>query len=91
MKRSIIATTLVLCVGCATGVAVRDLVVPARAQGQTGPSYEYDLVNTDTFSAQKRKQVLVRYGREGWRLAGVAYSGVELIFERPAGTAPLAP
>jgi len=68
MKRSIIATTLALCVGCATGVAIRDLVVPARAQGQTGPSYEYDVVNANIFRVEERKQVLARYGREGWRL-----------------------
>ena len=90
MKRSIIATTLALCVGCATGVAVRDVIVPARAQGQTGPNYEYDaVVVLESYweNVEKRKEVLSKYGHEGWRLVsanavGGASLATALYFER---------
>jgi len=75
MKRSIIATTLALCVGCATGVAVRDLVVvPARAQGQVGPSYEYRVVRINSYDETAHQSVVTKFGSEGWRLSGVTGS-----------------
>jgi hypothetical protein len=86
MKRSILVL-LALTAGCATGVVARDvLVVPARAQGQTGPSYEYAVdavVGSD--GLEKRRQVLSRYGREGWRLAATTHESGNsyLYFERP--------
>ena len=39
-----IPVLLALTVGCATGALMRDVIAPARAQGQAGPSYEYDMV-----------------------------------------------
>ena len=88
MKRSIIATTLALCVGCATGVAVRDIVVPARAQNATGPTYDYQYVHVARGHADEVQGTLSKFGREGWRLASSnATEGFELlfIFERPRG------
>jgi hypothetical protein len=60
-------------IGCATGVAVREAIVaPARAQGQTGPNYEYRSVHVRAAEAQ---QTLDQFGREGWRLVNAAPVG----------------
>ena len=64
--RRIVIPTLMLLIGCAAGVAVREVVVPARAQGQAGPNYEYSVVKG--FDAD---QNLPKYGQEGWRLVAV--------------------
>ena len=91
MKRSIIATTLTLCVGCAAGIAVRDLVVPARAQNAAGATYQFAAFkidwNTDPSEVEK---VLNNYGRQGFHLAGTMNAGAyqsNLLFERPLGVA----
>jgi hypothetical protein len=76
MKRSI-PVLLALTIGCATGAAVRDIVAPARAQGQAGPSYEYDIVDYNMWSA---KDTVNKYGRQGWRLVQVSNAG--FYFER---------
>ena len=80
--RKTLGIPLALLIGCAAGAGVRDLVAPARAQGQTGPSYEYETV----FVAQidDDKPVLNEYGRKGWRLSATAAvgSGHSLFFER---------
>jgi hypothetical protein len=87
MKRSM-PVLLALTIGCATGAVVRDvaIVAPARAQGQTGPSYEYEVIPVAEFSVTtKRKEVVAKYGREGWRLtaATVTEGGwTTLYFER---------
>jgi hypothetical protein len=84
MKRSI-PVLLALTIGCATGAAVRDIVAPARAQGQAGPNYEYDVVQViDGDNASRRKEVLSKYSREGWRLVGVTTErgNHSLYFER---------
>jgi hypothetical protein len=84
MKR-FLGFTLMLMVGCATGAAVRDLVAPARAQGQAGPSYQYEVVDSSS-SSEEDKQILSKYGREGWRLVAVTMKASErrfLYFERP--------
>ena len=86
MKRSIIATTLALCVGCATGVAVRDIVVPARAQNATGPTYDYQVVYLRGLEAVQ--EAITKFGHEGWRLASSNISPSHdtiLFFERPRG------
>jgi hypothetical protein len=77
-----IPVLLALAVGCATGGVVRDIVVPARAQGQRGPTYEY-------WQADNNAGVLEKAGREGWHLAAavpVTADGVtvstRLFFER---------
>jgi hypothetical protein len=79
MKRSI-PVLLALTVGCATGVVVRDVVAPVRAQGQAGPNYEYDVVKVES----EDKEVLLKYGRQGWRLAAAfsVGSGHYLYLER---------
>ena len=82
MKRTLGAAVLFL-VGCAGGVAARDIVAPARAQGQSGPSYEYDAV-TVANDVSNDKEILTKYGREGWRLAAATQNGPfrNLYFER---------
>jgi len=82
--RASIPVLLALAVGCATGVVVHDVVAPARAQGQTGPSFEYDVVHTTA-----PKTVAVKYGQQGWRLVTTTYLNrgmpadeYDLFFER---------
>jgi hypothetical protein len=85
MKRTIVVL-LTLVIGCATGAAVRDIVAPVRAQGQTGASYEYDAVAIAEYWSElsKRKEVLTKYGREGWRLVSATSDkgATTLYFER---------
>lgn len=64
-------TVITLLVGCATGAVMRDVVAPARAQGQAGPNYEYDAV---AVVVNTRKEVLAKYGREGWRLVTATHA-----------------
>ena len=84
MKR-VLPILLALAVGCAAGSTMRDVIVPARAQTQLGPTYEY-------WSVRNKDDVLAKAGREGWRLAGVVplqadgtTVGSTLIFERQLG------
>jgi hypothetical protein len=75
--------TVALLVGCATGVAVREVVFPARAAN--APVYDYKMVRVgdliDAVKAQNPKfanadrQVAAEegmrgFGRSGWRYAG---------------------
>ena len=78
-----IPVLLALTVGSATGAVMRDVVAPARAQGQTGPSYEYDTVSVSD-NIRPDKQTLAKYGREGWRLVTATQDGPwrQLYFER---------
>jgi hypothetical protein len=64
---------MTLLVGCATGVAVRELVVPARAQGQTASSYGYQTVRVDPSGSND--DVLAKFGRQGWHLVTAAPAG----------------
>ena len=82
MKRAI-GLSAVLMIGCVTGAAVRDIVAPVRAQGQTGPNYQYDVVHVMN-SAQNDKEALAKYGAQGWRLVATAGDTIHrnLYFER---------
>ncbi|WP_394844902.1 DUF4177 domain-containing protein [Pendulispora brunnea] len=84
MKRGLIFG-IVMMIGCATGVSVRDLVVPARAQNQTGPSYQYSAFYILNSSNEQVQAALDKYAAQGWRLSNSFHSGccgVQLIFER---------
>ena len=70
--KTIIPLVIALAVGCATGVAVRDLVAPARAQGQGGPNYEYTTVQVADPDQDKDGDVLKTYGQQGWLLVAVS-------------------
>ena len=61
---------------------VRDVVAPARAQGQAGPSYEYDVVVPR--GVDDAKAVTAKYGAQGWRLVAATASNYRdtLYFER---------
>jgi hypothetical protein len=78
MTRTVLLVTTLL-VGCATGAVVREVVAPARAQGQAGTNYEYDEVSR-TRNANTEKPLMNQYGRQGWRLV-TATEGA-LYFER---------
>jgi hypothetical protein len=81
MTRTVLMV-ITLLVGCATGAVVREVVAPARAQGQTGPSYELAVVwSKDAPDYKTVEQVLARYGQQGWRLVTVVPPG-HLYFER---------
>ncbi len=83
--RKIGALVVALLVGCATGATVREMVAPARAQGQTGPSYEYEAVDVSNPHAEAVKAVAQQYGAQGWRLTAAMPRGsvqAILIFER---------
>jgi hypothetical protein len=73
MKRTLGLAGMLLA-GCAVGVAARDVVPPARAQGQTGPSYEYNVL-TVANGTENDNEVLRKYGHEGWRLAAATQNG----------------
>jgi hypothetical protein len=86
MKRSV-PLLVALAVGCATGVALREVIVvpPARAQGQVGPNYEYMAVEA-IGNVAKDQQLLTSFGQQGWRLVAVTQLGEyprrNLYFER---------
>ncbi len=84
--KSTIMLALGLMVGCAAGVAVKDIVVPARAANQGGPVYEYKVVNLGWSSAEEAQNLLNRFGHEGWRVA--AEAGAYVTFERSYAAAP---
>jgi hypothetical protein len=83
--RASIPVLFALTIGCATGAVARDVVAPARAQGQVGPNYEYTtaIVKSDNSD----NDVLVKYGQQGWRLVAAAGTGSwrYLYFERQLG------
>jgi hypothetical protein len=92
---------IVLIVGCATGAAVRDLVVPApaaavttRPPDQIGSTYEYSttLLRNIHFGGNGVQTTLNQYAKTGWRLANtISVSegmGAYLIFERQIENVP---
>ena len=80
--RRIVIPTLMLMLGCATGAVVREVVAPARAQGQRGPNYEFETVIVEENSREfaDRKKVLAQFGNQGWHLAAATSSGPEFTF-----------
>ena len=85
MKRAI-GLSVVLMLGCATGAVMRDLVVPARAQNQVGPNYEYVSVKVEgPYEQAEIDKATSEHGKQGWRLASAfarSASVTFLIFER---------
>jgi hypothetical protein len=84
MKRAL-GFSVMLMLGCATGVAMRDLVVPARAQNQVGPTYEYSTVELKEYDKSDIDHATTQFAKEGWRLAStIQRSDIRgyLIFER---------
>jgi hypothetical protein len=80
MKRAL-GFSVALMIGCATGAAVRDVVVPARAQAQAEPEYEYVVSDVEgSHSTAEVQQTLNRFAQAGWKLAS-NYGGY-LVFER---------
>jgi hypothetical protein len=76
---------MTLLVGCATGAVVREVVAPARAQGQVGPNYEYQSVDLTNPAAQEINGITAKFGAQGFRLAAALPRGdhwATLIFER---------
>jgi hypothetical protein len=74
-----------LMIGCAAGVALKDLVVPAHAQ-PGGPSYEYKVIkSTWVPDADYYENAANQFGKEGWRFAFAIQRGdyTLLTFERP--------
>jgi hypothetical protein len=84
---NVAAVLLALVVGCATGAAVDNIIVPARAA--PGASYEYQVVDVQASfgmtggSAEKQAELLNRYGAEGWHVVGSL--GAKLYLEREIG------
>ena len=78
MTKSAVVTAsfLSLVVGCVAGAGIRNVIVPARAAGAPSAVFEYRTVDLQaTFGisagdAAKNDELLNRFGREGWRLAG---------------------
>lgn len=80
---------IALLIGCAGGAALRQVVVPARAEGALGTNYQYDSVNLQQvfglhFGPEEVNQVLNQYGQQGWRM--VAFEGAFVVFERPVSS-----
>lgn len=81
------AILLALVVGCATGAAVDNFIVPARAA--PGPSYQYQVIDVQANfgmtggNADKQAEALNKYGAEGWRVVGAL--GNKIYLEREAG------
>jgi hypothetical protein len=84
----ITAIAIALVFGCATGAALDNIIVPARAAA--GPSYEYMTLDVQaTFgmtggNAEEQTQVLNKFGAEGWRVVGSLGAKLYLERERPA-------
>lgn len=84
---NVLAVLAALVIGCATGAAVDNLVVPARAA--PGPSYEYVVINAQAEfgltggSADKQQEALNRYGAEGWHIVGSL--GTMIYLQREVG------
>jgi hypothetical protein len=88
--------TLALLVGCATGAALRDVVAPARAQGNAA-TYSYRIYDRDdlrdlgykadpklpTIGRARVERGLNEIGKTGWRLVGVQSD--DFIFEAHSG------
>jgi hypothetical protein len=90
--------TLALLVGCATGAAVRDLVVPARAEGNAA-TYAYKIyswedlryIGVNANPGMKRDPAndalsagFSELGKRGWRYSG-KLEGDSYVFEARAG------
>jgi hypothetical protein len=95
MKMSQFLLGAVFVVGCATGAAVREIVVPARAQGQAPFIYQYSTFNLQDLglaggSPEEREAILNRYGQQGWRVAAATtiVTGTLIIFERAIPLTP---
>lgn len=91
MKISHLLAGAVFILGCATGAAVKELIVPARAQGQAPIVYQYTTFSFSDLglaggSTEEREGVLNRYGQAGWRVAATV--GMLLIFERAVQLQP---
>jgi hypothetical protein len=88
VMRASIPVLLALMIGCATGATVRDLVVPARAQNQLGPVFEYSTVKLFNYNKADIDNALTQYSTQGWRLSATHqqtdFAGY-LIFEREKG------
>ena len=84
---NVAAVLLALIVGCATGAAVDNLIVPARAA--PGASYEYQVIDVQASfgmtggSAEKQAAALNKYGAEGWHVVGAL--GNKIYLEREIG------
>ena len=85
MKRAI-PLLLALAIGCATGSVVRDVIAPARAQGQTGLCYAYQVVNAGNDPVEQQR-VLSQYGKQGWRLTTMGVTGFRMLMYFEAGGA----
>jgi hypothetical protein len=82
MTRTMLLVTTLL-VGCATGAVVREVVAPARAQGQAALSYEYDAVMVAN-GVENAKPILAQFCKQGWRLVTATQEGPfrTMFFER---------
>jgi hypothetical protein len=69
-----VALSALFMAGCLAGGIAKDVIAPARAQGQVGPSYEYDVVSVAN-DRSNDKEVLQKYGAAGWRLAAATQDG----------------
>ena len=92
MKKVSLCTIALLAfvIGCVTGMAARNVLVPARAADEKGPTYAYEAVNMqEAFgltggSAEDHKELLNRFGSQGWRYAGSAGPFIYLERKIPA-------
>lgn len=85
MKRSLVLVAALM-IGCIAGVAVKDIVVPARAQGVTGATYEYQIVkSTWAADAEWYQGAIGKFANEGWRYVDSIPRGDSqiIVFERP--------
>ncbi|MFO7566304.1 MAG: hypothetical protein R6X02_26915 [Enhygromyxa sp.] len=79
---NIAAICVALVVGCATGAAIDNLVVPARAA--PGATYDYEVLDIQASfgiaggNAEQQAAVLKKYGAEGWRVVGALGNKVYL-------------
>lgn len=96
MQISRLLVGAVFILGCASGAMVRELVVPARAQGQSPVVHQYKVVDNRDVSLDNGAAfgaVLNQFGQAGWHLHSVV--GSYLIFERALqfnpGSVPAAP
>jgi hypothetical protein len=73
---------LALVIGCATGAAIDNLIVPARAA--PGASYDYVVLDVQASfgmtggSADDQTAALKKYGAEGWHVVGTLGNKVYL-------------
>lgn len=90
MRRMLLIAACLL-VGCFAGVAMREIIVPARAQGFAGIFYEHSAIKIANPNDEEVNAVLARFGREGWRLSSTTIEWnhwLWLFFERPLPRIP---